>query len=159
MPPPPGGRGLGFIYLCRCAHAWEMPLCLILALYTFLCPIYPDAKLDRSHDACVLVPAQHRVLAASRPRVLDVGPAPEEILLGEHPGRSARHRMVDVLHQGEVGGEEDVEIALQDLSEKAKSGWSVREPMMIKGILKRDAVGGGRKGERLKWRTGLREAW
>lgn len=90
--------------------------CYALALSLFTNDIrnvqeYLHSREDRS----VFVPAQQRILAAARLRMLDVRPALEEILVRRDACELACHGAVDVFHNGEVGGEEDVEIALVDL--------------------------------------------
>lgn len=89
-------------------------------LFSHLPKMYPIPTLYRNHDARIGVPAQQRVLAVLRRRVLDVGPVLEEFLLAEHARQVARKRTVDVFHEGEVGGEEDIEVALLNLSGDGK---------------------------------------
>lgn len=71
--------------------------------------------LHRDHKTSILIPVQQRILPAPRRRVLDVRPAIHEGLVVEHAGELARDGAVHVLHDLEVCGEEDVEVALLDL--------------------------------------------
>lgn len=63
----------------------------------------------------ILIPAQQRVLPVLRLRLLNIRPSPQEVLMRHDARELACYRAVDLLHHREVGGEEDVEIALVDL--------------------------------------------
>lgn len=62
-------------------------------------------------------PAQHRVFSILRRTILYVGPALQEFLVQHHSCQFAGYGAVYVLDDGEVCGEEDVEVALLDLSQ------------------------------------------
>lgn len=74
-----------------------------------------EGCLYSDHHAGVLVPAQKGVLAAPRLGVGDVGPGAHEVLVRRDAGEAAGDGAVHGLHDAEVGGEEDVEVALVDL--------------------------------------------
>lgn len=67
------------------------------------------------HNARIFVPAQHRVLPVPRLRVLQDRTHFQKLLLRHDPRLLARDGAVDVLHDLEVGGEQDIEVALVDL--------------------------------------------
>lgn len=94
-------------------------------------PLYPRAlpspTLYRSHDARVGIPAQQGVLTIAGLGVVDVGPVAEKIFLAENARQVARQGTVDVFHEGEVGGEEDVEVALLNLWWEGDSSVSEEE--------------------------------
>lgn len=73
------------------------------------CPLYRD------HDAGVHVPREQGVLAAAGAGVVEVGPRAHEVLVRHDAGQAAGDGAVDGLHDAEVGGEEDVEVALVNL--------------------------------------------
>jgi hypothetical protein len=73
---------------------------------------------DFSHgteNTGVLIPRQQRILAVPCLRILDVRPTLHEILVAGDGRQFARDGPVYVLDDVEVGGEEDVEVALVDL--------------------------------------------
>ena len=85
--------------------------------YLALCRMYMGLckllKLSYSHhDAGILVPGQHRILAAAHLRIVDVSPPSEEVLVCHYTSQSSCQCTVDVFHDAKVGREQDVEIAL-----------------------------------------------
>ena len=103
-------------------------------LYPIQPPSRNHASLHRHHHARVGVPGQQRIFAAAGLRVLDAGPARDEITVAEHARQIARDGAVDVLHDGEIGGEEDIKVALHDLRRECQcwvgmrgSGWRTGE--------------------------------
>lgn len=75
-----------------------------------------SCRSHSDHHTCVLVPAQQRVVSVFRARLRNVCPASHEVLVQirtcEATGDCGIHRFHDL----EVGGKEDVEVALVDLS-------------------------------------------
>lgn len=71
--------------------------------------------LYSDHDTSIRIPAQQRVLAIARSRVLYICPSPKVFLVRHCARQFARHGSVHVLHGLKVCREEDVKIALMDL--------------------------------------------
>ena len=69
---------------------------------------------NSNHNTGILIPAQHRILPTPHLRVFHIRPSPEEVLVGHDAGQAAGDGAVDVLHDAEIGGKEDVEVALMD---------------------------------------------
>ena len=61
--------------------------------------------LHSRHNARIAIPAQQRVLAAPRARLIDKSPALQKVLLAHDAGELAGQHAVHVFHDGEVGGE------------------------------------------------------
>lgn len=78
-------------------------------------PSFPPPTSNTHHYARVLIPPEHRILSIARLRILDIGPAPQEILMAHHACQLACDGAVDVFDDAEIGWEEDVEVALLDL--------------------------------------------
>ena len=85
--------------------------CTTTALQTSSCPLL----LHSNHDTRILVPSHQRIIAVPRARLCDVRPACHEVLVCVCAREFARDGCVHGLHDLEVGGEEDVEVALVDL--------------------------------------------
>lgn len=79
-------------------------------LFTFPIPI-----LYSRQNTSVLVPRQQRVIPILRFRLLNIGPSPEILLMGEDSCELAGYGSVHEFHDVEVGGKEDIEVALMDL--------------------------------------------
>ena len=73
------------------------------------------SPLNGRHDMGIRIPAQHGIFAISGLSVFDIGPALEKVSMAEDAGQLASDGAVDVFHDVEVGGEEDVEVALMDI--------------------------------------------
>lgn len=71
--------------------------------------------LHGNHDTRVLVPGYQRVVPVLRARLGDISPARHELLVRVRARELACDGRVHGLHDLEVGGEEDVEVALVDL--------------------------------------------
>ena len=71
--------------------------------------------LHGNHDARVLVPGDQRIVPVLRARLGDISPARHELLVRVCAGELPCDGRVHGLHDLEVGGEEDVEVALVDL--------------------------------------------
>lgn len=97
--------------ICTAALA-RTPLRFALHVCMYLGRVRDQYSLHSRDDARILIPAEQRILAAACLRVLDVGPALHEVLVGQDTRQLARHGAVHVFHDGEVGREEDVEVAL-----------------------------------------------
>lgn len=74
--------------------------------------------LHSHQHASILIPAQQRILPIPRLRVLNISPAVHELLMARNlrqlPGNSTIH----ILDNIEVCREENIEVALVDLSSK-----------------------------------------
>jgi hypothetical protein len=77
--------------------------------------VYVPPYLHRDHDAGVLVPAQQRVLSIPRLRLLDVRAPGHENFVRVGACETSGYGSIHGLDDFEVGGEEDVEVALVDL--------------------------------------------
>jgi hypothetical protein len=77
-------------------------------------------QLVGRHDARIRVPGQQRILTTACLCVPNVGPTAQEILLRVHMCEVLRDGTVDVFHDGEFGGEENVKVALLDLAKRRK---------------------------------------
>ena len=75
----------------------------------------PPTILHGDHDTGVLVPAHQRVVPVLCACLSDVRPASHEVLVGIRARELARDGRVHRLHDPEVSGEEDIEVALVDL--------------------------------------------
>ncbi len=71
---------------------------------------------SRNHDRGILIPAQHRILSTLRRAILHISPALQKLLVQHHPRQFARDGAVDIFDDGEVCWEENVEVALLNLS-------------------------------------------
>lgn len=67
------------------------------------------------HDTCILVPAHQRVVTVLRTRLCNIRSARHEILVCVCARKLACDGCVHGLHDLEVGGEEDIEVALVNL--------------------------------------------
>jgi hypothetical protein len=92
-------------------HAPESEYCTTIAVQTSSCPLL----LHSDHDARVLVPGYQRVIAVPCARLCDIRPARHEVLVCICAREFTRDGCVHGLHDLEVGGEEDVEVALMNL--------------------------------------------
>jgi hypothetical protein len=75
----------------------------------------PDL-LHSDHDTGVLIPSQQRIIAVLRARFSNICSACHEILMQVRACKATRYSCVHRFHDFEVGREQDVEIALVDLS-------------------------------------------
>ena len=66
-------------------------------------------------DTGILVVCQQGILAAAGFRVLDVRPPPHKVAVGHDARQFARDGAVHGLCDAEVGGKQDVKVALVDL--------------------------------------------
>lgn len=71
--------------------------------------------LHRDHHTCILVPAQQRIVPVLRARFRNVRPACHKVLVQICSCEAAGDGSIHRFHDFEVGGEEDVEIALVNL--------------------------------------------
>jgi hypothetical protein len=85
--------------------------------YSFLEPSLNAPNLYSSKNLCILVPGQQRILAAPRLRIAYIRPSLHEFLVAADERQFARDGAVEVFDDIEVGREEDVEVALVDLSQ------------------------------------------
>lgn len=104
-----------FYFICR--RNLTCAIAQFAFFLSFRYPLHHKRQLvsNSRHNAGIRIPGQERVLAVLGLGVFDVGPSAEEILVAEHLGQFARDGAVDVFHDGEIGREEDVEVALLDL--------------------------------------------
>jgi hypothetical protein len=72
-------------------------------------------SLQRSKNTSILIPPQERILPILRLRLLHIRPPPQKLLMGENTREFAGDGSVHHFHDMEVGGEEDVEVALMYL--------------------------------------------
>jgi hypothetical protein len=68
-----------------------------------------------SKNTSVLIPVQQRVLPILRFRLFDISPPPQELLMRQDSGELAGDSSIHQLHDVEVGGKQNVEIALMYL--------------------------------------------
>lgn len=76
--------------------------------------ILPSSR-NPQHSRRVLIPLQHRILPAQRPRILRIRPPLQKLLLAHDPREFAGDGRVHVFHDVEIAREEDIEVALLDL--------------------------------------------
>lgn len=78
----------------------------------------PRRKIHRLHchqHTGILVPGQQRILPAPCLGIFDVCPPTNKVLVAHDLGQLSGDGTVDVLDDVEVGGEEDIKVALVDL--------------------------------------------
>lgn len=81
---------------------------------------------DGCHDTGILIPSQQRVLTTLRLRLFHIRPSLQELLVAQNSGELAGDGLIYLLHDLEVGWEEDVEVALVNLLQLAHCiamGW------------------------------------
>jgi hypothetical protein len=72
-------------------------------------------SLQRSKNTSILIPPQERILPILCLRLFHIRPPPQELLMREDTREFAGNSSVHHFHNVEVGGEEDVEVALMYL--------------------------------------------
>lgn len=80
-----------------------------------LCSIYSRLHLHRNQNRGIPIPSNERVLATSTPRILQISPFTQEILMCQDFCEFTGDGAVHVFHDAEISGKEDVEVALLDL--------------------------------------------
>lgn len=75
----------------------------------------PQPHLHRNQNRRIPIPPNKRILPTHTPRILQISPFAQEILMCQNFGKFARDSAVHVFHDAEIGREEDVEVALLDL--------------------------------------------
>lgn len=71
--------------------------------------------LDGSHDRRIFIPRQQWILAILTLRLFNIRPAHQELLVSQDLCQLPCDSLVDLLHDLEVGWEENIEVALMDL--------------------------------------------
>lgn len=67
---------------------------------------------NRRHHIRIPIPTQKRILSAPCHGGLRICPVPQKVLLAAHPRQLPSDRAIHILHELEVGREEDVKIPL-----------------------------------------------
>lgn len=72
-------------------------------------------SLYSSHYTSILIPGQQGIFPVFSLCLLYESPSPQEIFVQHDTRKFSRNGSVHVLHDGEVGGEEDIKVALMYL--------------------------------------------
>ena len=101
----------------RAACDARLGYCISTELLQFPTSCRQPVSLHSDHDTRIFIPAHQRVVTVLGARLCDIRPACHEILMRVCARKFACDGGVHGLHDLEVGGEEDVEVALVDLQQ------------------------------------------